>query len=219
MDSNSRSPDSGDTPQRPLIASPSIIFRETSACASHQRLRPPRGNPPSFPGKSPVPRKGRRSTPPGPLGACISENVRASKRQLVPSRTSEGFRGAKGRPGPGKSPVPRKGPRSAPPGPLGACISENARVEASGNSFPAYKRETSPIDADGGSSLARMRRSTRIRGEWGWPSLIVPFSNTASARLSSGVRSSVIVPALSAVLSQSDYKRRPLRLGAIAKFW
>jgi hypothetical protein len=40
----------------------------------------------------------------------------------------------------------------------------------------------------------------------------VPFSSTASARLSSGVRSSVIVPALSAVLSQSGYKRRPLRL-------
>src|SRR3984893_13273831 len=34
---------------------------------------------------------------------------------------------------PGKSPVPRKGPRSAPPGPVGACISENAR--ASGNSY------------------------------------------------------------------------------------
>ena len=27
-------------------------FREISACASHQRLRPLRGNPPSFPGKS-----------------------------------------------------------------------------------------------------------------------------------------------------------------------
>jgi hypothetical protein len=26
---------------------------------------------------------------------------------------------------PGKSPVPRKGPRSTPPGPVGACISEN----------------------------------------------------------------------------------------------
>jgi hypothetical protein len=34
---------------------------------------------------------------------------------------------------PGKSPVPRKGPRSTPPGPVGACISENAR--ASGNSY------------------------------------------------------------------------------------
>src|SRR6478609_5262667 len=40
-------------------------FREIAACASHQRLRPLRGNPPSFPGKSPVPRKGPRSTPPG----------------------------------------------------------------------------------------------------------------------------------------------------------
>jgi hypothetical protein len=29
---------------------------------------------------------------------------------------------------PGKSPVPRKGPRSTPPGPVGACISENARA-------------------------------------------------------------------------------------------
>ena len=74
-------------------------FREISACASHQRLRPLRGNPPSFPGKSPVPRKGPRSTPPGPAGACISENARASKRQLVPSRTSVGSRGAKHKPG------------------------------------------------------------------------------------------------------------------------
>src|SRR6202040_2460272 len=63
-------------------------FREISACASHQRLRPLRGNPPSFPGKSPVPRKGPRSTPPGPAGVCISENARASKRQLV-SRLSK----------------------------------------------------------------------------------------------------------------------------------
>jgi hypothetical protein len=36
-----------------------------------------------FPGKSPVPRKGPRSTPPGHAAACISENARASKRQLV----------------------------------------------------------------------------------------------------------------------------------------
>src|SRR5580692_8642442 len=63
-------------------------FREISACASHQRLRPLRGNPPSFPGKSPVPRKGPRSTPPGHAAACISENAGASKRQLV-SRLSK----------------------------------------------------------------------------------------------------------------------------------
>ena len=41
-------------------------FREISACALHQKLRPLRGNPPSFRGKSPVPRKGPRSRPPGP---------------------------------------------------------------------------------------------------------------------------------------------------------
>ena len=39
VDSNLRSPVSGDTPQRPLITSPAIIFRESSACASPQRLR------------------------------------------------------------------------------------------------------------------------------------------------------------------------------------
>jgi hypothetical protein len=32
MDSNPRSPGSGDTPQRPLIISPAITFRESSAC-------------------------------------------------------------------------------------------------------------------------------------------------------------------------------------------
>ena len=42
----------------------------------------------AFPGKSPVPRKGPRSTPPGHAAACISENARASKRQLV-SRLSK----------------------------------------------------------------------------------------------------------------------------------
>jgi hypothetical protein len=30
----------------------------------------------AIPGKSPVPRKGLRSTPPGRVGACISENAR-----------------------------------------------------------------------------------------------------------------------------------------------
>ena len=52
VDSNLRSPVSGDTPQRPLITSPAIIFRESSACASPQRLRPFRGNPPSRAGPS-----------------------------------------------------------------------------------------------------------------------------------------------------------------------
>ena len=52
MDSNSRSPVSGDTPQRPLITSPAITFRESSACASHRRLRPLCGNPPSGAGLS-----------------------------------------------------------------------------------------------------------------------------------------------------------------------
>jgi hypothetical protein len=108
-------------------------FREISACASHQRLRPLRGNPPSFRGKSPVPRKGPRSTPPGPAGACISENARASKRQLVPFTDIGGSRGAKGKPGRGKSPVPRKGPRSTPPGHVGACMSENAHARARPN--------------------------------------------------------------------------------------
>ena len=47
-----------------------------------------------------------------------------------------------------------------------------------------------------GSSLTRMRRSTRTRGECGWLSLMTPFSNAASARLSSGVRSSVMASVL-----------------------
>jgi hypothetical protein len=37
----------------------------------------------AIPGKSPVPRKGPRSTLPGPVGACISENVRASGNSYV----------------------------------------------------------------------------------------------------------------------------------------
>ena len=93
----------------------------------------------------------------------------ACKRQLVPSRTSadlgeqkanQAVRGPLGslviplRHGqtsvmaiPGKSPVPRKGPRSTPPGPVGACISQNAR--ASGNSYlHGHQRppETPPCD-------------------------------------------------------------------------
>jgi len=151
MDSNSRSPDSGDTPQRPLIASPGIIFREISACASHQRLRPPRGNPPSFPGKSPVPRKGPRSTPPGPC-ACISENVRASKRQLVPPRSSVGFRGAKGKPGPRKvtgssqrSPLHAAGTRCLH---FGKCACKQATTR-----FPPTKERA-----------ARPNGAARIRG-------------------------------------------------------
>jgi hypothetical protein len=36
MDSNPRSPGSDDTPQRPLIISPAITFRESSGCASHR---------------------------------------------------------------------------------------------------------------------------------------------------------------------------------------
>jgi hypothetical protein len=43
MDSNSRSPVSGDTPQRPLITSLAIIFPQSSASPSHRRLRPRRG--------------------------------------------------------------------------------------------------------------------------------------------------------------------------------
>ena len=43
MDSNSRSPVSGDTPQRPLITSLAIIFLQSSASPSHRRLRPLRG--------------------------------------------------------------------------------------------------------------------------------------------------------------------------------
>jgi len=43
LDSNSRSPVSGDNPRRPLSVSPGITFREISASASHQRLRPLRG--------------------------------------------------------------------------------------------------------------------------------------------------------------------------------
>ncbi len=43
----------------------------------------------AIPGKSPVPRKGPRSTPPGPVGACIRK-MRV-QRQLVPSRTSAGL--------------------------------------------------------------------------------------------------------------------------------
>jgi hypothetical protein len=42
---------------------------------------------------------------------------------------------------PGKSPVLRKGPRSTPPGPVGACISENIR--ASGNSYVHRHRRVS----------------------------------------------------------------------------
>ena len=39
----SRSPVSGDTPQRPLITSLAIIFPQSSASPSHRRLRPRRG--------------------------------------------------------------------------------------------------------------------------------------------------------------------------------
>src|SRR5258705_5714092 len=39
----SRSPVSGDTPQRPLITSLAIIFPQSSASPSHRRLRPLRG--------------------------------------------------------------------------------------------------------------------------------------------------------------------------------
>ena len=39
-------------PQRPLITSPAITFRDSSACASHRRLRPLRGNPPICAGPS-----------------------------------------------------------------------------------------------------------------------------------------------------------------------
>jgi hypothetical protein len=46
MDSNSRSPVSDDTPQRPRIASPGIISRNLGL-RSHQRLRALRGDPPS----------------------------------------------------------------------------------------------------------------------------------------------------------------------------
>jgi hypothetical protein len=85
----------------------------------------------------------------------VIERGDLKKRQLVPSRTSadlgeqkanQAVRGPLGSlvislrhcqtsvmAIPGKSPVPRKGPRSAPPGQVGACISENAR--ASGNSY------------------------------------------------------------------------------------
>jgi hypothetical protein len=63
---------------------------------------------------------------------------------------------------PGKSPVPRKGPRSMPPDPVGACISENAR--ASGNSYirrhrrvSASKRQTKPFTARWGSLMISLR--------------------------------------------------------------
>src|SRR6202035_5482035 len=56
-----------------------------------------------------------------------------------------------------KSPVPRKGPRSTPPGPVGACISENAR--ASSNSslhgrrrISGSRRQTKPFAARWGRS-------------------------------------------------------------------
>src|SRR5580704_19460584 len=63
---------------------------------------------------------GRRQTKPfaGPLGSLVI-SLRHCQTSVIAI--------------PGKSPVPRKGPRSAPPGPVGACISENAR--ASGNSY------------------------------------------------------------------------------------
>jgi hypothetical protein len=57
----------------------------------------------------------------------------------------------------------------------------------------------------GASSLARMPRSTRMRGEWGWPPLTVLFSSAVSARLSPGARSSVIAPALLTILLKSGY--------------
>jgi hypothetical protein len=44
MDSNHRSPVSGEAPVRLVIGSPAATFRENSACASRQRLRPLRGN-------------------------------------------------------------------------------------------------------------------------------------------------------------------------------
>ena len=56
-----------------------------------------------------------------------------------------------------KSPAPRNGPRSTPPGPVGACISENAR--ASGNSYlhgrrriSGSRRQTKPFAARWGPS-------------------------------------------------------------------
>jgi hypothetical protein len=46
MDSNPRSPVSGETPDGPVTRSPAITFRENSACASRRRLRPLRARVP-----------------------------------------------------------------------------------------------------------------------------------------------------------------------------
>ena len=99
--------------------------------------------------KSPVPRK---MSPLHATGSrrCLHFGKCACKRQLVPSRTSadlgeqkanQSVRGPLGSlvislrhcqtsvmAIPGKSPVPRKGPRSTLPGPVGAWISDNARA-------------------------------------------------------------------------------------------
>ena len=84
----SRSPVSGDTPQRPLIASPGIISAKSRLALRTKGFDPfaeiLRASPESHRFLAKVP----RSTPPGHAAACISENARASKRQLV-SRLSK----------------------------------------------------------------------------------------------------------------------------------
>jgi hypothetical protein len=108
----------------------------------------------------------------------------ACKRQLVPSRTSAGLGEQKANQTvcgplrslvislrhcqtsvmaiPRKSPVPRNGPRSTPPGSVGACISENAR--ASGNSYlhghrrvSGSRRQPKPFAARLGRPKVRAR--------------------------------------------------------------
>jgi hypothetical protein len=84
MDSNSRSPYSGDTPQRPLIASPGIIFREISDLRFAPKASTPSRKSSELPGK--VTGSSQRS----PLHAAgtprrlhFGKCACASKRQLV----------------------------------------------------------------------------------------------------------------------------------------
>ena len=56
---------------------------------------------------------------------------------------------------PGKSPVPCQGPRSTPPGAVGACISENARC--TGNSYLHGHQVEIPTVVDGIRAESQVR--------------------------------------------------------------
>jgi len=130
--------------------------------------------------KSPVPRKGPRCTPPGPDGAFISENARPSGNSYLHGRRRVSGSRRQTKPLgslvislrhcqtsvmaiPGKSPVPRKGPRSAPPGPVGAWI-RKMRVQAARtftdiSGSRGSRRQTRPFAARGRAS----REGPRVR--------------------------------------------------------